>query len=176
MTMNDQTTEVADTRKTQAARAKQAIHEATSQAKQAANSVADDVEQTVDAAVDGATPAAAWVAENMKRLLLASIGAVAITVDEAQSFVSRLVDRGELAQKDAEKVMAQVRSQVRMPAARAGGAASGVNAQVEKVGAQVEQGVEELLNRLNIPSKRDIDDLSARIAQLSARVEELRRQ
>ena len=35
--------------------------------------------------------------------------------------------------------------------------------------------LEQLLNRMNIPSKRDIDELSAKIAQLAARVEELRR-
>jgi hypothetical protein len=35
--------------------------------------------------------------------------------------------------------------------------------------------MEDFLNRMNIPSKRDIDDLSARIAQLAARVEELRK-
>ena len=38
------------------------------------------------------------------------------------------------------------------------------------------QGMEDFLNRLNIPSKRDIEDLSAKIAQLAARVEELRKQ
>jgi poly(hydroxyalkanoate) granule-associated protein len=47
--------------------------------------------------------------------------------------------------------------------------------QVEKVSDRVEQGMEEFLNRLNIPSKRDIDELSEKIAQLAARVEELRK-
>jgi poly(hydroxyalkanoate) granule-associated protein len=40
--------------------------------------------------------------------------------------------------------------------------------------ATLERGVEQVLNRLNIPSKRDIDELSIKIAQLAARVEELR--
>lgn len=35
--------------------------------------------------------------------------------------------------------------------------------------------MEEFLNRLNIPSKRDIGELSEKIAQLAARVEELRK-
>ena len=49
------------------------------------------------------------------------------------------------------------------------------NLQVEKVGDRIEQGVEEVLSRLNIPSKRDIEELSSRIAQLTARVEELKK-
>ncbi len=47
--------------------------------------------------------------------------------------------------------------------------------QVQKVGERVEQGVEEFLNRLSIPSRRDIDELSAKLDQLSARVDELRK-
>jgi poly(hydroxyalkanoate) granule-associated protein len=38
---------------------------------------------------------------------------------------------------------------------------------------QVEQGMEDVLNRLNIPSHRDIEELNQRISQLATRVEEL---
>ena len=38
-----------------------------------------------------------------------------------------------------------------------------------------DRSVESLLDFVNIPSKRDIEELSAKIAQLSARVEELRK-
>jgi poly(hydroxyalkanoate) granule-associated protein len=102
--------------------------------------------------------------EGLRRLLLASVGAVAMTFDEAEAFVNKLVERGELAQKDAEKILREMRSKVRQG-----------RPQVREVGERFEQGVEEFLNRLNIPSKRDIDELSAKIAQLSARVEELRK-
>jgi len=100
----------------------------------------------------------------MRRLLLASFGAVAMTFDEVEAFVKKLVERGELAQKDAEKLLHEM--QQRLTANRP---------QVEKVSDRVEQGMEEFLNRLNIPSKRDIDELSEKIAQLAARVEELRK-
>lgn len=101
----------------------------------------------------------------LRRLLLASIGAVALTRDEAESFINKLVERGELAQKDAEGLVRELQGRMRQR-----------RSQVRNVGERMESGVEELLNRLNIPSKRDIDDLSAKIAQLSARVEELRKQ
>jgi poly(hydroxyalkanoate) granule-associated protein len=124
----------------------------------------EEVEVKVREIEDAGAPASPSLVEGLRRLLLASIGAVAMTFDEAEAFVNKLVERGELAQKDAEKLLREMRSKLRQG-----------RPQVREVGERVEQGVEEFLNRLNIPSKRDIDDLSAKIAQLSARVEELRK-
>jgi poly(hydroxyalkanoate) granule-associated protein len=127
--------------------------------------IAEEVEVIVTEVEDAAAKASSTLVEGLRKLLLASLGAVAMTRDEVEAFVNKLVERGELAQKDGEKLVKELRSRVRES-----------RPQVQKVGERVEQGVEEFLNRLNIPSKRDIDDLSAKIAQLSARVEELRKQ
>jgi poly(hydroxyalkanoate) granule-associated protein len=126
--------------------------------------MAEEVEVTVTEVEDTAAKASSTLVEGLRKLLLASLGAVAMTRDEVEAFVNKLVERGELAQKDGEKLVKELRSRVRES-----------RPQVQKVGERVEQGVEEFLNRLNIPSKRDIDDLSAKIAQLSARVDELRK-
>lgn len=110
-----------------------------------------------------------WAFSTMKSLLLASVGAVAMTYDEMEKFTKKLVDRGELAQKEAEKILSELRGRF-TPATPEEGAEVPAAPAVH-----VETVAEELLNRLNIPSKRDIDELSAQIAQLSARVEELRK-
>jgi poly(hydroxyalkanoate) granule-associated protein len=128
------------------------------------NIMAEGVEVVVTEVEDTAAKASSTFVEGLRKLLLASLGAVAMTRDEVEAFVNKLVERGELAQKDGEKLVKELRSRVRES-----------RPQVQKVGERVEQGVEEFLNRLNIPSKRDIDDLSAKIAQLSARVDELRK-
>lgn len=124
----------------------------------------EEVEIKVHEVEEAATKAGNTLFEGLRKLLLASIGVVAMTRDEGEAFVNKLVERGELAQKDGEKLLKEV--QVRVREGRP---------QIQKVGERVEQGLEEVLNRLNIPSKRDIDDLSAKIAQLSARVDELRK-
>lgn len=128
--------------------------------------VVEEVEVQVNETIEP-KPAVAPLFDGLRKLLLASIGAVAITRDEAESFVNKLVARGEIAQKDAERLLSELSHRVR------GGAPA---QQVEQVEERVESGIEQLLNRLNIPSKRDIDDLSAKIAQLTARVDELRKQ
>jgi poly(hydroxyalkanoate) granule-associated protein len=129
----------------------------------------EEFEVNVREVVENGTSTGVSLVEGLRRLLLASIGAVALSRDETEVFLNKLVERGELAQKDAEKLLRELQNRVRQSRPQVG-------PQVEKIGARMEQGMEEFLNRLNIPSKRDIDELSAKIAQLAARVEELRKQ
>ncbi len=106
----------------------------------------------------------AQVVEVFRRLILAGIGAVALTRDEAENLIKRLVERGEIAQKDGERLLNETVERFQQPAQTSTNLAQ-----------QVESNFEQFLNRLNIPSKRDIDELSVKIAQLASRVEELRR-
>ena len=123
----------------------------------------DEIEVNVHEIPYTTDAAAQPFAEVLRKLLLAGIGAMALTRDEIEGFIKRLVERGELAQKDGEKLLREMTARLR-PQARA--------AQAET---HVESKFEQLLKRLNIPSKRDIDDLSAKITYLAERVEELRR-
>lgn len=106
----------------------------------------------------------AQIVEVFRRLILAGIGAVALTRDEAENLIKRLVERGEIAQKDGERLLNETVERFQQPAQTSTNLAQ-----------QVESNFEQFLNRLNIPSKRDIDELSVKIAQLASRVEELRR-
>ena len=123
--------------------------------------------QVRDLAEEGKDAGRSFV-ELLRKMMLAGVGAVAMSRDETEQFVNKLVERGELAQKDAEKLLRDVQSRLRQ-------GRPDVQEQAEKVTTRAQQGMEDFLNRLNIPSKRDIADLSAKIAQLAARVEELRK-
>ena len=95
--------------------------------------------------------------ETVRRIVLAAIGAVALAQDEVEHFVDRMVERGEIAEKDARKLIKEVSEK------RAKGA--------EK---QVDKRLEGMLEHLNIPTKSDIEDLSNKIAALSTKVEALK--
>ncbi len=43
--------------------------------------------------------------EVMRKLILAGVGALALSRDEAEEFINKLVERGELAQKDAQHLI-----------------------------------------------------------------------
>ncbi len=86
-----------------------------------------------------------------------------MTRDEMEQFIERLVERGEIAERDARGLVNDVMARRKSQPAEA------------EVESRVESRLEQVLNRMNIPSKRDIDELSNKIAQLSVRVEELRK-
>ncbi|WP_174842792.1 phasin family protein [Candidatus Oscillochloris fontis] len=110
--------------------------------------------------------------EVIRKLILAGVGALALSRDEAEEFINRLVERGEIAQKDAQNLIDETVERLRKTAQPQ---TSQIQSGVTTIGSQIENNLEHFLNRLNIPSKRDIDDLSAKIAHLAGRVDELRR-
>ena len=99
------------------------------------------------------------------RVLLASIGAVALAQEEIEEFVNRLIERGEIAEKDGKKVVKDVMENRKKQAQKS----------AHKVDDEVNKQVEQILERLNVPSKADIDSLSEKIASLSKKVDELKK-
>jgi len=95
-----------------------------------------------------------------RRVLLAGIGAVALAQDEVEAFVNKLVERGEIAEQDGRKLIREMVERRRKEAGKA-----------EE---ELDRRVEELLKRLNVPSRSDIEALSAKIAALTRKVEELK--
>src|SRR5690349_19474614 len=73
----------------------------------------EEVEIKVNVVEEGDTAASSPLVEGLRRLLLASIGAVAITRDEVEAFLNKLVERGEIAQKDGERLLREVQTRVR---------------------------------------------------------------
>lgn len=99
----------------------------------------------------------------LRRVLMAGIGMVVLAQDEIEDFVNRLVERGEIADGDARKLLADVLESQKKTVQ--GGARS--------AGDEVDKRLEGLLGRMNIPSKSEIDALSAKISELSKKVDEL---
>lgn len=101
-----------------------------------------------------------------RKVLLAGIGAVALTQEEIEKFVSKLIERGEIAEKDGRKLINDVMEKRRRKAEE-------VSTEAE---ATYESRMEEVLARMNIPSKSDIDALSRKITALTEKVDELSKQ
>jgi poly(hydroxyalkanoate) granule-associated protein len=99
--------------------------------------------------------------EVTRKVLLASIGAVALAQEEIESFVNKLVERGEIAEKDGKKLVKDVMEKRKKEAAKAED--------------QLDKRVEDLLSRMNVPTKNDIDALSAKITALTKKVDELKK-
>lgn len=102
---------------------------------------------------------------SLRRVLMASIGAFVLAQEEVEDFLGRLVDRGELADADARRLLNDVvDGRVRI-----------VTDGTRRAEGELEKRVETVLTRLNMPSKSDIDALSDRVTELNQKVDELSR-
>ena len=127
--------------------------------------MSDEIEVKLNEIKDEVSERTAPLLDGVRRLMLAAVGAVAMTRDEMEQFITRLVDRGEIAERDAKKLLNDVMARRKRE----------VGQVADEAEARVESRLEQVLNRMNIPTKRDIDELSNKIALLSSRVEELKK-
>lgn len=97
--------------------------------------------------------------EISRKILLASIGAVAVAQDELEDFVDKLIDRGEIARKDGEKLLHEMREKRQK--------------HTREVRAEMHQKIREALEKMNIPTRADLEKLSSSIAALSTKIDEL---
>jgi len=97
----------------------------------------------------------------VRKVLLASIGAVALAQEEIEDFINKLVERGEIAEKDGKKLVREVMAKRKKEA--------------EKADDILSKRVEEILDRMNVPTKADIDSLGEKITSLSKKVDDLKK-
>jgi poly(hydroxyalkanoate) granule-associated protein len=106
----------------------------------------------------------------VRKVLLASIGGVALTADEVGEVFTRLVERGEIAESDAQRIVTDLRTQGRK---REDEASKAREDMTKSAGIALEDSVETILNRLNVPNKNEIEELSRKIGLLSEKVSTL---
>ncbi len=106
------------------------------------------------------------VVDTVRSVLLAGIGALALTKDEIEDILDRLVERGELAEKDARKLFEELKERPK----------KGVEDWEERLGEKLEPHLQRLLERLNLPTREDVQALSDRIRALEEKLEELKKQ
>ncbi len=94
-----------------------------------------------------------------RKVLLASIGAMALAQEEIEDFINKLVERGEIAEKDGKRLFHELTEKRKKSTQRAED--------------EVASRVEEILDRMSIASKSDLDALSKKIASLTKMIDNL---
>lgn len=94
-----------------------------------------------------------------RKLVLASIGAVALAQEELELFIDKLVERGEIAEQDGKKLINDVMERRKKLQ--------------KKTEDEMNKQIEQMLDRMDVPTKADIDALSKKIAALSKKIDEL---
>lgn len=99
--------------------------------------------------------------ESLRRVMLASIGAMALTKEELEAFINKLVARGEVAEEEGKKLMTELMEKRKRK-----------TDQAEDMAAQ---RMREMMVKMDIPTRSDITALSDKINVLSRKVDELRK-
>lgn len=98
----------------------------------------------------------------LRKLVLASVGAVGVAQDEINHLINRMVERGEITEKDARKLVNDLQKEI--------------NKRRKSGQTKAEKEMESIMEKMNVPSKADIEDLTKQVAHLTKRIEELKAQ
>jgi poly(hydroxyalkanoate) granule-associated protein len=123
--------------------------------------VAEKEDKKVEVSEEEVVVEEASILESLRRVLLASVGVVALTIEEMGELVDKLVERGEIAEQEGKKLVNEIKEKRQKKTGEAEDVAS--------------TRMREMMDRMDIPTKSDIDDLSAKIATLSKKVDELKK-
>jgi poly(hydroxyalkanoate) granule-associated protein len=113
-----------------------------------------------EAPAEGAKSEAA-LTEMLRKVLLATLGAAVIAQEEIEALVNKLVERGEIAEKDGKKLVHEMMDKRK--------------SKTQEVEEEVNKNIKDVLERMNIPTKSDIDTLSQKISALSKKIDDLKK-
>lgn len=127
--------------------------------------------------------AKAW-AEQLKKFAFAAAGAVNISQDDVKTFVSKLVEKGEIAQHDGKKIVKELaeklRKTVKEPAQAAKDARDAaieathpLQESGEKLAERVNASIQRVLHTMNIATRQDVVDLGRQIDELDRKLVEI---
>jgi polyhydroxyalkanoate synthesis regulator phasin len=94
--------------------------------------------------------------DSLRKVVLASIGAVAVAQDEAEDLINKLVERGEIAREEGRKLMDDMVAKRR-----------------EKTQAQFDARIETALDKMNVPTKADLKAVEKKLDELNGKLDKL---
>ena len=126
----------------------------------------DDWDESDEESGAGAFAPAVKLFSLGRKVMLAGLGVIAITAEEAGSVLNTLIERGELAGEDAAKL-------VNLSPEGGDELEQGDLSGDKSPETRLEESVEAILARLNVPTKRDIEELTRKVDELNRKIAEL---
>jgi poly(hydroxyalkanoate) granule-associated protein len=99
--------------------------------------------------------------EMLRKVLLATLGAAVIAQEEIEALINKLVERGEIAEKDGRKLLHEMMDKRK--------------SKTREVEEELNKNVKDVLEKMNIPTKADIDTLGQKISALSKKIDDLKK-
>lgn len=97
------------------------------------------------------------LAELIRKVMLAGIGAASLAQEEAEIFINKLIEKGEIADKEGRDLVKDLREKRR-----------------QRMHEHLDKRVAGIVERMKIPTKADLDELREKIADLSKKVDSIK--
>ncbi|MDF2642497.1 MAG: polyhydroxyalkanoate granule-associated protein PhaI [Pseudomonas sp.] len=115
------------------------------------------------------------VRQYARKIWLAGLGAYSKVNQEGTEYVRELIKTGEKVEKDAKKAIDEkleaANSEIDSVRGEVTGVVNRVEGKLDRIETAFDRRVAKALNRVGIPSKRDVDLLSAKLDELTALLE-----
>lgn len=129
--------------------------------------------------IDASTTALSDVKSYARKIWLAGLGAYAKVGQEGSEYFQELIKAGQTVEKKGKKVVTEKLEAANAEIDEAKGEVSSfkgrVEVQLDKVEKAFDSRVASALNRIGIPSKHDVETLSAKLDELTALLERVAR-
>jgi len=96
------------------------------------------------------------MADFIENAVLAGLGLISLTSEKAEEFAKELIKRGELTENEKAKFVKDVLDQ-----------SEKTKTEIEQ---KIEKTVETILSRINIPSRKEFEELKNKVEELSRQV------
>jgi len=138
------------------------------------STIKDNTQKVITKVEETTQPVVSPLFKAARSLLLASIGVMALSKEEIETLVSRLVEKGEITEKDGRKLVDELVTRTKeVSQSGVKKTSKHVSKTTSKTGDVLNERIEAVLNTMNIPSKQDIDQLTRKIDALSRKVSSL---
>jgi poly(hydroxyalkanoate) granule-associated protein len=97
------------------------------------------------------------VLESVRKIMLAGVGALALTEEKLESFVQELIKKGELTQEEGKKTLKELREKMAQ--------------NKRELEEYVQRKIENSVKKMHLATKKDVEELEKRVSDLEASLE-----
>lgn len=99
------------------------------------------------------------IVESTRRLWLASLGTLSVVEEESTEIFDQLIEKGRLVEEKGRKQLSKTKAEL--------------DSDTSQLADKLEEQVSVVLQKLGVPSRAQVQDLTARVEQLSEQVDHL---
>ncbi|MHC8303796.1 phasin family protein [Pseudomonas sp. PB3P13] len=129
--------------------------------------------------IDAPAPARSDVKSYARKIWLAGLGAYTKVGQESSEYFQELINAGQIVEKEGKKVVAEkleaANAEIDDAKSEVSTFKGKVEVQLDRVEKAFDSRVASALNRIGIPSKHDVETLSAKLDELTALLERVAR-